>query len=198
MIGYRLMPDEIRINRPQPSSPRPENQQPAEREAYREGRDGGSKTPWVILIVVVLLLLVFGALFRDKLFGSKNGTTGGSATTTMKSSGYQAVFLTNGQVYFGKLSDADSNYPVLTDIFYLQVTNPPPPIQGAGAQQNQPTQQTQQPTISLVKLGNELHGPVDEMHISRAQILFYEDLKSDGSVVKAITDYKNNPQNQGK
>jgi hypothetical protein len=45
----------------------------------------------------------------------------------------------------------------------------------------------------LVKLGNELHGPVDEMHISKAQILFYEDLKTDGQVVKAIQAYKANP-----
>ena len=97
-------------------------------------------------------------------------------------SGYQAIFLTNGQVYFGKLTNPDSDYVTLTDIYYLQVG----PQQGsatgsAAAPSTTPAQQ-----ISLVKLGNELHGPVDEMHISRAQVLFYEDLKADGQVVKAI------------
>jgi hypothetical protein len=36
---------------------------------------------------------------------------------------------------------------------------------------------------------------MDEMHISKAQVLFYEVLKSDGSVVKAIDAYKANPAN---
>jgi hypothetical protein len=69
----------------------------------------------------------------------------------------------------------------LTDIYYLQVG----PQQGSATAPNQPSTTPQQ-QISLVKLGNELHGPVDEMHISRAQILFYEDLKTDGQVVTAI------------
>ena len=97
---------------------------------------------------------------------------------------YQAVFLTNGQVYFGQISNTESNYVTLKDIYYLQVG----PQQGSGADVSQSQQ-----SISLVKLGNELHGPEDEMHISRSQILFYEDLKKDGSVVKAIDAYKTNP-----
>ena len=108
----------------------------------------------------------------------------------MKSAGYQAVLLSNGQVYFGKIVDNDTNYVTLKDIYYLQVVQQPP-LQGT-PQAGQPAAQPQQ-SISLVKLGNELHGPVDEMHIGRTQILFYEDLKSDGSVVKAIDSYKANP-----
>ena len=87
----------------------------------------------------------------------------------------------------------DNDYITLSDIFYLQVVQPP--LQGT-PQAGQPAAQTTptaQPQISLVKLGNELHGPVDLMHISRAQVLFYEDLKGDGSVVKAIDAYKANP-----
>ena len=97
---------------------------------------------------------------------------------------YQAVFLTNDQVYFGKLSSPKSDYPVLRDVFYLQVTQTlqpqdpkiPPP---AGGQQ-----------IQLVKLGNELHGPIDEMKINKDHILFIEDLKPDSQVVKAIEAFK--------
>ncbi len=79
----------------------------------------------------------------------------------------------------------------LKDIFYLQVIQPP--LQGQ-QQPGQTAPAAQQPQISLVKLGNELHGPVDEMHMSRTQVLFYEDLKEDSQVVKAIKDYKANPQ----
>jgi hypothetical protein len=140
-----------------------------------------SKMPWVILAVIVIVVVIVGVLFRGKLFNK-----GAMATSPdQQSSGYQAVFLTNGQVYFGKMTDADSDYPVLTDIYYLQVG----PQQGSGV----PTTTTTGQSISLVKLGNELHGPVDEMHISRSQILFYEDMKTDSQVVKAIEAYKANP-----
>jgi len=89
---------------------------------------------------------------------------------------YQAVFLTNNQVYFGKLAKQNSQYPVLTDIYYLRVTQP--------LQPSQPN-----PNISLIKLGDELHGPADKMEINRDQILFVEDLKPDSQVVTAIKDY---------
>jgi hypothetical protein len=141
-----------------------------------------SKTPWVILIIVVLAFLaVIGYLFRDKLMGS-----GGD--DDQKVSGYQAVFLTNGQVYFGKMSNPDSQYITLKDIFYLQV-NQQQDLQ-SGATQQAPQEQ---PQLSLVKLGNELHGPVDSMQINRDQVLFFEDLRADGKVVDAINQYKANP-----
>ena len=91
---------------------------------------------------------------------------------------YQAVFLTNGQVYFGLLYGEGSQYPVLKDVYYLQVTQPL--TQGQTLPQN----------LSLVKLGSELHGPVDEMKINRSQILFIETLRPDSSVVTSIREFK--------
>lgn len=179
------MSDEIRVNRSQQPMQRPDTQPQMEMTP-----PASSKMPWVILAVVVVVIIVLGLLFRDKLFG--NGGAGAGKTTATdvsKPSGYQAVFLTNGQVYFGKISDVDSDYVGLTDIFYLQVG----PQQGSATAAGQPAAAQPQQQISLVKLGNELHGPVDQMHISRSQILFYEDLKSDGQVVKAILSYKATP-----
>ncbi|MBI4033923.1 MAG: hypothetical protein HY378_00025 [Candidatus Brennerbacteria bacterium] len=96
-------------------------------------------------------------------------------------SDYQAVFLTNGQVYFGKLYKERNRYPVLREVYYLQVTQPPQPLQEG---------QTPPQNINLVKLGGELHGPQDEMRISRDQILFIEDLKGDSRVLQAIAQLK--------
>lgn len=151
------------------------------------GSRGGSRNnmPWIILAVVILLVIIGAVLFRDKLFPSQGEGEGTKAEETL--SGYQAVFLTNGQVYFGKLSDVSATYATLNDIYYLQVTQPP--LQGS-----QPEgQQQAQPQLSLVKLGQELHGPVDEMKINREQILFYEDIKEDGRVMQAIREYQKNP-----
>ena len=148
---------------------------------------GSSPMPWVILAVVLLVFVVAGVLFRDRLFPSQGTST--STEDQSASSGYQAVFLSNGQVYFGKLSGMTASYATLKDIYYLQVTTPPA---GDASQLNQQQAQQQQ-QLSLVKLGEELHGPVDEMKINRDQVLFYEDIKEDGRVMQAIREYQKNP-----
>lgn len=185
------MSDEIRVNRQQGSQM---NSAPVSLNDNQNNNSGNSKLPWIVLAVIVVLLAVSGVLFRDKLTGSKTSADK-EKTVTGKASGYQAVFLTNGQVYFGKLSKAESPFPVMTEIYYLQVVQPP--LQGQ-QDPNQPTQQTaNQPQISLVKLGNELHGPTDEMKINREHILFYEDLREDGQVVVAIKNNKATPEGAG-
>ena len=119
------------------------------------------------LVVVVFLVLLFSGTLPFKL-----GSFGRS---------YQAVFLNNGQVYFGKLSNARGQYPVLREVYYLQVTQAPQPIQPG----------EQPPTnINVVKLGGELHGPTDEMRINRDAVLFIEDMKSDSRVAQAIEQFK--------
>ena len=95
---------------------------------------------------------------------------------------YQAVFLNNGQVYFGKLANPDSSRAELTDIYYLQVQQSVQPAD-SGDQQN-----GQDNGITLIKLGEELHGPEDKMVIYHDQILFWENLKKDGKVTKAIEE----------
>lgn len=106
-----------------------------------------------------------------------------SSSNLVKTDQYQAVFLSNGQVYFGKLSNVNSGYVKLSDIYYLQVE-----------QQVQPDQNQdndEQPQVSLAKLGNELHGPEDQMYIANDQVVFWENLKNDGSrVVDAIREYQ--------
>jgi hypothetical protein len=103
----------------------------------------------------------------------------------------QAVFLNGGQVYFGKIRSLDGKFMRVNDIYYLRVN-----------QQVQPNQQNGQTPqavndISLVKLGCELHGPVDEMLINREQVIFWENLKDDGQVAKAVAEYvKANPDGQ--
>lgn len=187
------MSDEIRVNRvASPAAQMPPVAGPP--TVQTAVPHPASKMPWVILGVVVVVLVVLGFLFRDKLF-ARPADSGKAAPA--KLSGYQAVFLTNGQVYFGKISGQDDNTVTLKDIYYLQVIQPP--LQGQQQTGQQQTAQQQaaaaaaQPQISLVKLGSELHGPVDEMHIYKSQILFYEDMKDDGKVAQAIKQYQANP-----
>ncbi|HTK39387.1 MAG TPA: hypothetical protein VL362_00810 [Patescibacteria group bacterium] len=99
---------------------------------------------------------------------------------------YQAVFLSNGQVYFGKLH-LDNNYYVLKDIFYLQASD----AQNSANPDSKNPQQSTSSDVKLIKLGTEVHGPTDQMVIDKGQVLFFENLKDDGSVVKSIKSYTN-------
>jgi hypothetical protein len=146
--------------------------------ARHSGGANSSGSGMLSKIVAVLLILV--SLAALGWFASK-AMNKLMADSAVKSKEYQALFLTNGQVYFGKLTKVDNSYVKLTDIYYLQVQ-----------QQVQPKDQNQQqqPQVSLAKLGGELHGPEDVMYVSRSQVLFWENLKDDGKVTKAIKDYK--------
>ncbi|GAC1413986.1 MAG: hypothetical protein NVSMB66_6840 [Candidatus Doudnabacteria bacterium] len=160
---------------PQMNQPHPQHQP---MQSSYNGDSSSSRLPWLVLAIAMLIVLgVLGYVFRDKL---------GMTKSSNQLSGYQAVFLSNGQVYFGKVSNPSSDYVTLKDIYYLQVNQP---LQ-SGQTASQPS--AEQPQLSLVKLGNELHGPVDSMQINHTQILFYEDLKSDGKVSQAIESYKKN------
>src|SRR3989338_2052517 len=80
---------------------------------------------------------------------------------------YQAVFLTNNQTYFGRLKSISSDYLILLDVYYVKIDD-----NGAG---------------QLVKLGSiEPHEPENKMIINRDQILFWENIKFDSSVLKKI------------
>ncbi len=100
----------------------------------------------------------------------------------------QAVFLNNGQVYFGNIKTLNSEYLKLTNVYYLRVNQQVQPGQ---------QQQTNQNDVSLAKLGCELHGPQDTMIVNRDQITFWENLKGDGQVAKAVAEFvKANPNGQ--
>ena len=86
---------------------------------------------------------------------------------------YQAIFLADEQIYFGKLKDVNSLYPILEDVYYIMLQNDDP---NSGR---------------LVKLGQEEpHSPYDQMIINRDHILFWENLKPDSRVIQTINNLK--------
>lgn len=141
-----------------------------------------SKKSFVIAMVsvtIVSALIVLGAGYM----GLQKFLTNASVKNGKNS--YQAVFLSNNMVYFGKLSNVTGEYVVLTDIYYLQVAQ-----NSQNGQNTQQTQNNQQPQVSLTKLGNELHGPEDVMYLNRKEVLFWENLKEDSKVTQAIRNYQ--------
>lgn len=129
-----------------------------------------------LIALAVVVLAVAGLAFW--WIGQQSNVAGQIDKTR-----YQAVFFTNGQVYFGKLSKVDSDYYKLTDVFYIQEGQ-----KAASDSENpQATETSQQGgNPQLVKLGGEIHGPEDAMIINRDQVLFFENLKKDGKVTDVI------------
>lgn len=163
--------------------PNGQQQQP-QTAAAKKKKKGLSFLTSMKLVQVALLFLVTAllvALIWFFVLGGKN------ESRYVDDSKLQAVFLNGGQVYFGDIEDLNNKTIGMSNIYYLRVN-----------QQVQPNQESAQAgsnDISLVKLGCELHGPEDRMVINREQVIFWENLKDDGQVAKAVKDYK--AQNPG-
>jgi len=150
----------------------------------------------LIVLIAILLLAVkemkgIKGMGVEKIIERDAGAGAASPDSTFKidPGKYQAVFLTNGQVYFGKVNSHSNSYLELLDIYYLQVK----PVLQQGEEGNENSNknpQDQKTELSLVKLGNELHGPLDKMIINKDQVVFIEDLKDDSKVTDAIKRYK--------
>lgn len=141
---------------------------------------------FAILTVAVIVLLLLAGYLVDR-YTSINLLGGGTSTDVLNKK-FSAVFLSNGQVYFGTIEEESEDYTILKNIYYLQVASP--------LQQVPPNSAQQQPQLVLVKLGTELHGPADYMKINNRHIIFIEELKPDGKVMDAIKRYKVSDQNQ--
>jgi hypothetical protein len=133
--------------------------------------------PAALFLLAVAIVLVLGvSLFRT------------TWANQHRRSSYQAVFLTSGQVYFGKMERMTEQEMVIVNVYYLQATDNPQQASGTQTNTNANVNSSAAttPQYSLIKLGGELHGPQDRMYISRNQVLFTEDLKDSSQVVTAI------------
>lgn len=123
----------------------------------------------VVAALAVLLILALLFLAAARAVNTPNDPL----ASAINPHEYQAVFLTNSQVYFGKLTAPGGDFYYLRKVYYL--------AQQSSLQGGKPASPT------LIKLGNEIHGPEDLMVINRHQILFVENLKPSGKVSQAIT-----------
>ncbi len=90
---------------------------------------------------------------------------------------YQAIFLDNGQVFFGRLQDDGSSYLTLRDVFYIK--------------QQANTDKKEAQSI-LVKRGSEWHAP-DFMRINSRHIVLIEPVAADSRVALLIREVQAHP-----
>jgi hypothetical protein len=84
---------------------------------------------------------------------------------------YQAVFVDNDQIYFGRIAKDEGEFITLNDVYYIKVNS-------------------DSSDGKLTRLGdNEPHGPKNQMFIEREHIIFWENLRANSPVVQTIRTY---------
>lgn len=117
----------------------------------------------------ILLLLFLPATIGLVAFCAGCGS---QAKDVQLPSEYQAVFLDNGQVFFGKLENATSDYPILREVYYVQTQQDP---------------ETNQIKSILIKRGQEWHSP-DVMYINSRHIVVIESVSPTSKVAQLIQE----------
>ncbi len=144
-----------------------------------------SSPSWLRLIYVALLFSLTVLCVTVVYFLSTYNPNESKYVLTDK---YQAVFLSSGQVYFGKIATLNNRYVDLRSTFYLNSQTQPGQTSASTTNSNQ---------FTLVKLGCELHGPYDQMIINHSDVTFWENLRDDSQVVKSIKQWQQqNPNGQ--
>lgn len=124
-------------------------------------------------IITLLLIIITGCIYW--LGRSK------TSIASYDQNKWQAIFLTNSQVYFGHITAQTKSDLILENIYYYP-QNFLNLLQGG--------EEKQLNDLSIFKLGNELHGPADQMIINRSSVMFVENLKENSKVLQAIIRYQ--------
>lgn len=124
---------------------------------------GFSRSGILAMLAVMLLLLV--VVVWHFFAGAPN-------STLKFDTSFQAVLLSNGSVYFGKLQNYGGRFPMLTDVFYIQSSVNP---------------DTKQTVNVLIKRGKELHSP-DRMYLNPNQIILVEPVGPNSKVMQLILE----------
>lgn len=114
-----------------------------------------SKLNKILLTIIILLLIIFGIVIYWQKVGFKN------------ESSYWAVYMTSGDIYFGKLNW----FPKLslTDVWFLQKNSQDP-----------------QNPFSLAKFKQSAWGPQDKIYLNEKNIIWKAKLDENSQVFKFI------------
>lgn len=151
------------------------------------------RQPTIFIVGLIVIIVLIGGLvylFKPNFLPFNQNTSSLKESASKKTSDYVAVFLANNQVYFGKISDVNSSYPILKDVYYLRVQRPLTEDADVKVEDKNVAGEQAKNELTLIKLGKEIHGPVDEIKLNKDYILYIEALKEESKVVKAIQQFK--------
>jgi hypothetical protein len=138
---------------------------------YASGR---KQSPWLIAVILVVAIVIIefavAGIFGIGQFAPKASST------------WSAVFLNDDEIFFGHITTNNSNQLELTDVFYLQRTQPP-----------QGTQAPAQLSINSL-VSSQIQCPTDDITLDQTNILYRQDLQSNSFVVQKLNQLIKQPQ----
>lgn len=130
------------------------------------------RAKWLQVVLVLLVSLVFISAAAWLIVRTQ------WAAPNLMTNRYQAVFLDDGKVFFGKFKNTNGEYITLENAYYPKTSG-----DGGDAQGSDQT--------ALIKVGSETYGPENSIQISRSKIQFWQNLRDDSKIVNAINSKDN-------
>lgn len=134
-------------------------------------------------------IIIVVALFVLALIDAQYGMFSALHSKAQSKGKWQAVFLTNGQVYFGHLSPFGMKFLKLDNVYYIRTVEVPmtvaPTLDEEG--NSVPQQAQYEKRNEIVKITEDTHGPEDTLYLPKQQILFWQTLRHDSEVVRLIS-----------
>lgn len=152
---------------------KPDITSPAQlREQARLMRTGAmrARAKWWHIMVVITIWLALITLAAWMIVRTQ------WSTPRLDTNRYQAVFLDDGKVFFGKMNNTDGEYITLDDAYYTK---------SAGSNSDQQSAPTNDQT-ALIRVGSEAYGPENSIQVARSKVLFWQNLREDSKIVQAI------------
>ena len=142
-------------------------------------KNGMMPMPGMMLAkLVILLIMVVAGVFLYRAWVATPQLPGDLSSDAKK-----AVFLTNGQVYFGDVEVANKDFLLIKNPYYLKTqTVLQEPVEEG--QKAEPRQQ-----LALTPLGApglQIHGPERAMYVRWDQVAYIENMTEDSTVVKTM------------
>lgn len=155
--------DIVKGNQQRPLSPRTEGNSVQSTTPNRRRKSLRLRYKIVITSVLVSILALLALYMVPKMVGGQQ----------IDSTKYQVVYLSNGQAYFGKLQNTTGPYMVMKTPYTAQG------VKTSDSESNPAT-------TTLLKVSAQVYGPEDSMAIRTDQVAFWQNLRDDSKVTKAI------------
>lgn len=138
-----------------------------------------------ILFFIILTLVIAVGAYTAFMRGDKGVLSGVRCQMSDVSCSWYAVHLSNGQVYFGHVSQISPDTITISDTHYLEVYQ-----EGDNTisqSKNFAVQQAPKQIYSLIRRGDEKSLATDHtLYVNRSSVLFWEKLSNDSDIVASI------------
>jgi hypothetical protein len=145
-----------------------------QKSKYAKGTNNYMKKIFISTILIFVLLLIFVAAFLWQ-----DGIVRNAIQLFKYRDSYQAVFLNNGQVYFGNIVELTNEYVVLEEPYSIKLQQKQTDAEG----------ETVQSEVKLLSIKDEFYKPDGYMLIKKSEILFIEELQDSSQIIDIIENY---------